>query len=461
MQRGTARERQQPVGHGEVVGRVRGFGPARGGVQLRASAPWGTKSARHSQVEQDALGRPPGRARRHRDVPRTLQPVGPALAGAHPIPVDHDVGIHRIQHGRDLVSLGGGVDETHAVAAQDSGEQVHDRVQGVRQHDHHAGVATSREGAHLARRPRRPGVRPPRGQRRVPVGHHAAVAARRSTAHLVGELVHGLRSCRRRCGRRATPRSRTPRRDVVLVHLEAEAVLDDGDQLDQGERVELGQAAEEQGVRRLACRRSSPEHLGERLSDGRAGSLPGGARWSRRTPSFGRCHTSTSERRRVAEEGGGAGGEAVGAGLEEDHEVADLAARQAHLVAEQVQRACTGSRPPGPSRPPPRLILLPDRDRVVAADDLAEVARGGELVVHAAVDDQEGLAAGHLAVDDPGDVDAGLADDVAAELEQDPRVREGRTYAGGASAPRGASDQRRGRGAGPWCSRGCRTRRRG
>ena len=32
--------------------------------------------------------------------------------------------------------------------------------------------------------------------------------------------------------------------DVVLVHLEAEPLLDDGDELDQRQRVELGQAAE-------------------------------------------------------------------------------------------------------------------------------------------------------------------------------------------------------------------------
>ena len=45
-------------------------------------------------------------------------------------------------------------------------------------------------------------------------------------------------------------------------------------------------------------------------------------------------------------------------------------------------------------------------------------------MVQTAVDDQEGLAARLLAIDDPGHVDAALADDVAAELDRRPARRE-------------------------------------
>ena len=72
-----------------------------------------------------------------------------------------------------------------------------------------------------------------------------------------------------------------------------------------------------------------------------------------------------------------------------------------------------------------------DRDRVVALDDLAEVARRGELVVHPAVDDEERGAARLLAVDDAGDVDAGLADEVAPELDDDARLRQQRPHRAG------------------------------
>ena len=43
-------------------------------------------------------------------------------------------------------------------------------------------------------------------------------------------------------------------------------------------------------------------------------------------------------------------------------------------------------------------------------------------MVEAAVNDEEGVAARLLAVDDSGDVYAGFADQVAAELEDDPRL---------------------------------------
>ena len=53
--------------------------------------------------------------------------------------------------------------------------------------------------------------------------------------------------------------------------------------------------------------------------------------------------------------------------------------------------------------------------------------------MQAAVDDQEGLAAGHLAIDDAAHVDAGLGDQVAAELEHQRRADLPRRLAGRAA----------------------------
>ena len=75
-------------------------------------------------------------------------------------------------------------------------------------------------------------------------------------------------------------------------------------------------------------------------------------------------------------------------------------------------------------RPPPRRAAeaVGDRDRIIAANDLAEIARRGELVVHAAVGDQEGLAVARLAIEDPGQIDPGLADQPATELDRKFRI---------------------------------------
>lgn len=89
----------------------------------------------------------------------------------------------------------------------------------------------------------------------------------------------------------------------------------------------------------------------------------------------------------------------VGAGLKDRHKVADLGTREADIMCEQVQR---GAQAPddadGLSTRDAHSVR--DGDRVVLADDLPEVPRGSELVVEAAIDDEEGVAARLLAVDD-------------------------------------------------------------
>src|SRR3546814_13529500 len=80
----------------------------------------------------------------------------------------------------------------------------------------------------------------------------------------------------------------------------------------------------------------------------------------------------------MAEKAGRAGGEAIGPGLEDDDKVAHLGRRQQAAVAQQVERrAKTADHRGGLGRLAVELVA--DRQRVVAADHLAEVAGGGEL----------------------------------------------------------------------------------
>src|SRR6266511_2364023 len=134
--------------------------------------------------------------------------------------------------------------------------------------------------------------------------------------------------------------------------------------------------------------------------------------------------------RRVAQEGRRAGRQPVCAGLEHDDEVTDLGPGDRDVVAEQVER---GAQAADHGRLLADLVVHPvaDGDRVVPPDHLAEVTRRGELVMQPTVDDEEGPPAGLLAIDDPGDVDPGLADDVPAQLDDDPCVGQVRPDGGG------------------------------
>lgn len=88
----------------------------------------------------------------------------------------------------------------------------------------------------------------------------------------------------------------------------------------------------------------------------------------------------------MPEERCGTGRHPVGAGLKDRHKVADLATREADITCEQVQR---GAQAPDDtdSLGTRDAHAVRDGDRVVLADDLPEVPRGGELVVEAAIDD--------------------------------------------------------------------------
>src|SRR5688572_7707452 len=87
---------------------------------------------------------------------------------------------------------------------------------------------------------------------------------------------------------------------------------------------------------------------------------------------------------------------AIGAGHEDGDQIADPGARRHDVIGKPVEwRAKTAD---------DADFLLGrlaeaacDRRRIVAAHDLTEIARCRELVVHSAVDDQEGLAVALLA----------------------------------------------------------------
>ncbi len=69
-------------------------------------------------------------------------------------------------------------------------------------------------------------------------------------------------------------------------------------------------------------------------------------------------------------------------------------------------------------------IAVRDRDRIVAAHDRAEIARGREMVVEPAIDDEEGLAAALLPVDHPREIHACFADQPAPQLDREVRIGE-------------------------------------
>src|SRR3546814_1946897 len=110
-------------------------------------------------------------------------------------------------------------------------------------------------------------------------------------------------------------------------------------------------------------------------------------------------------RRPLPQEGGGARRGAIGPGLKDRDQVADPGARQRDLVAETVERraeAADHRHRLGRLR----AEAVRECDGIIAADDRAEIAARGELVVQAAIGAEESLAMALLAVDDTGQIDA-------------------------------------------------------
>ena len=120
-------------------------------------------------------------------------------------------------------------------------------------------------------------------------------------------------------------------------------------------------------------------------------------------------------RRRVTQKTDGAGRQAIGARLEDDHQVADLRTGHLQVVSQQVQgraeRADYGGQLPGTTGHP-----IADQYRIVLAQHLAKVARCRQVLVQTSIGHQEDATARHLAIDNPGDIDARLADQIAAQF---------------------------------------------
>src|SRR5699024_11129263 len=111
----------------------------------------------------------------------------------------------------------------------------------------------------------------------------------------------------------------------------------------------------------------------------------------------------------------------VGTSLKDDDEVPYFGPRQQDLLAEDIERRAQTAHDSDFLE----LAVVDctrDGQGVVPSDHLAEVARRGELMVHTAVDHDEGGASGDLAVHHTGDVHPGLAHEVAPELDADPNV---------------------------------------
>lgn len=96
--------------------------------------------------------------------------------------------------------------------------------------------------------------------------------------------------------------------------------------------------------------------------------------------------------RRMAQEALRAGSEAVGAGLIDDYQIANVGFGELHAIRQQVERSAQRANDGGGFRFGRRHAVA-DGGRVVLADDLAEVSGGGKVVVQATVCDEVGVSA--------------------------------------------------------------------
>lgn len=114
------------------------------------------------------------------------------------------------------------------------------------------------------------------------------------------------------------------------------------------------------------------------------------------------------------------GARAVCSGTEHCDQIANLGMRERSLVGQAVERGTKAADDAGQII---SGIINPTGDRhwIVAAYHGAKIARCGELVVQTAIDDQKRIAVADLAVDDPSQIDPGLAHQIAAQLDTELR----------------------------------------
>ena len=115
----------------------------------------------------------------------------------------------------------------------------------------------------------------------------------------------------------------------------------------------------------------------------------------------------------------GAGlGRAIGAGGHHGKEIAGLRLDQAAVEREIVARLADRPDDVGNDSPRPGRALANGADVVVR-----RIQRRADQIVHAGIDDDEGLGLAALYVDDARHQDAGIADDEAAGLENELAVK--------------------------------------
>ena len=131
--------------------------------------------------------------------------------------------------------------------------------------------------------------------------------------------------------------------------------------------------------------------------------------------------TSSDEhfvRRGMAEECLRTGRRSVRARLKHDNEIAGLCFGHFHAVGEEIERSA--KRPHnGRDFAPLATDVVTHHDRIILTNDLTEIPGCGEVMVHAAVNDQVNVTPRDLTVDHSAHVDTGFTHEIPTELEHD------------------------------------------
>src|SRR5437867_95787 len=131
----------------------------------------------------------------------------------------------------------------------------------------------------------------------------------------------------------------------------------------------------------------------------------------------------------MAQEGGWTRAKTICTRLKHNDQVAYVRLRQFQFVRQQVKWRAQWPDDRSdlafcPSNP------ITDNDGIVLANDLAEVPRGGKMMVHAAIGYEKQLSARYFAIEDTANVNARFSHDVTAELDDDARAWQPRTRFG-------------------------------
>lgn len=121
----------------------------------------------------------------------------------------------------------------------------------------------------------------------------------------------------------------------------------------------------------------------------------------------------------VPQKGGRACSRAIGTGAEYSHKVANVGVRESTFVRQTVKRRTQATDDTG-LLDGCGIKAIGDGNRIVPPDDRAKVTRRRQLMVQAAIDDQEYLAVAYFPVDDAGEIDPRLSNQIAPKLDAEP-----------------------------------------